>query len=98
VDGSVIKVRCYHPTVKDIDQGVIDVPKSCIDSYYDLFKMEHKEQHIIEKIGSFEGFLIVKVMESFIDESLGGKKMLIRSLRIFDLENDYQLLDTILLE
>jgi hypothetical protein len=42
--------------------------------------------------------MIIKVMESFIDESLGGKKMLIRSLRIFDLENGYQLLDTILLE
>lgn len=96
--GQVIKVRCYHPTKKDIDQGVIDLPYESIDTYHDLFKIESKEQHIIEKICSFEGFLLVHVMESFIDEELGKDKMILRTLRIYDLDNHYQLLDTILLE
>jgi hypothetical protein len=54
--------------------------------------------HILEKIGSFEGFLLVKCIETFINEDLGGDKQLIRTLRIFDLENNYQLLDSILME
>jgi hypothetical protein len=69
-----------------------------MSTYIELFKIVHKEFHILEKIGSFEGFLIVKCIEQFIDEKLGGKQMLIRTLRIYDLENNYQLLDIILLE
>jgi hypothetical protein len=94
----VIKIRPYEIKEKDIDSGLIDIPKESLSVYYNLFDISHKEVHIIEKIGSFEGFLIVKVMENFIDETLGGKKMQLRTLRIYDLENNYQLLDSILLE
>ena len=98
VEGSIIKVHAYEPTQNDIDLGLIDIDTKELAAYYDLFQIEHKEMHILEKIGSFDGFLVVKCMETFINEDLGKDKQLIRTLRIYDLDNNYQLLDSILLE
>lgn len=89
VEGSTIKVHAYEPTQSDIDLGLIDLDQSYLNAYYDMFKIEHKEMHILEKIGSFDGFLIVKCIETFINEDLGKDKQLIRTLRIYDLENNY---------
>lgn len=98
VSASTIKVHSYEPTQYDIDMGIIDIDKKELGAYYDLFQIEKKEMHILEKIGSFEGFLIIKCVESFINEDLGKDKQLIRTLRIYDLNNDYQLLESIALE
>ena len=89
VSGSTIKVHAYEPTESDIDMGVIDLDKKELDAYYDLFQIENKEIHILEKIGSFEGFLLVKCIETFINEDLGKDKQLIRTLRIYDLNFNY---------
>ena len=65
--------------------------------YIDLFNLEKKDIHIVEKKGSFERFLIVKCMETFIGD-MGKDKNLIRTLRIMDPDNHFKMMDQIILE
>lgn len=53
--------------------------------------------HIIEKKGSYERFLLVKCMESFIG-NVGEDKNIIRTLRIYNPDYDFELMDEIILE
>jgi hypothetical protein len=62
-----------------------------------LFELQKKDIHIVEKKGSFERFLIVKCIESFIG-GIGGRKNMIRTLRIINPDDNFELLDEIILE
>jgi hypothetical protein len=81
---------------KDIKRGVITLPED-MPSYIDMFELLKKDIHIVEKKGSFERFLIVKCMESFIG-GIGGDKNIIRTLRIINPDNNFEVMDQIILE
>ena len=96
VEGFTIKIRSYQVKTEDKNRGIISMPEN-IPDYIDLFNMEKKDIHVVEKKGSFERFLIVKCMETFIGH-MGKDKNLIRTLRIMDPDNDFKMMDQIILE